>query len=115
MLQHWLNIIGLTFDFFGVLLLSYEWWIAMRAEERETEIAAQQARLKPSPMMPRNDNPNQAVFDHMNEQLRFNQQLQRIRAARGMRRGYYLLALGLISSGFLMQILGSWPGGIAGL
>ena len=110
MLHQWLNIAGLTFDFFGVLLLAYEWWIALKADEREAEIAARENMFKRSPMMPGRNDRTQAVFDHMDEQMRFNQQMQRTRSTLGMRRGWFVLALVLIAAGFLLQILGSWPG-----
>ena len=110
MAQAWLNVIGLTLDFVGVLLLSYEWWIALRAERTETEIEARRAMFKPSPMMPHSNNPNQAVFDWMREQQEMRQHQARIAQARGARWQYYVTALVLIALGFLLQLAGSWPG-----
>lgn len=110
MLQQWFNVAGLGLDFVGVVLLSYEWWIAFKAEQRETEILAREQRLKPPPTVPRPNVPNQPVFDYMNEQMRFTRQMQRIQEARGMRRGWYITALVLICGGFLLQIAGTWPG-----
>ena len=79
-------------------------------ERREAELMRRQAMLKPSPMMPRPQGPHQAVFDHMREQRETYQQIQRGETTRGMRRGWFTLAMVLISLGFLLQIAGSWPG-----
>lgn len=110
MSQAWLNVIGLTFDFIGVVLLSYEWWIALSSERRESEILSREEMLKPNPMLPRSGLPQQAVFDFMNEQQRFRQRQARAAAARGARWQYYLTALLLVGLGFLLQVAGSWPG-----
>lgn len=106
----YLNIAGLTLDFLGVLLLGFEWWTALSAERREAERQRRQAMLRPSPMMPRPQGPHQAVFDHMREQREVYDQVARGEAVRGMRRGWFALAMVLISLGFLLQIAGSWPG-----
>ena len=106
----WLNILGLSFDFVGVILLAFEWWTALSAERQEAERLRRQAMLKPSPMMPRPGGPHQAVFDHMRDQRETYQQVARGEAVRGMRRGWFALAMVLISLGFLLQIAGSWPG-----
>jgi hypothetical protein len=29
MIQQWCNLAGLSFDFVGVLILAYEWWVAL--------------------------------------------------------------------------------------
>ncbi len=106
----YLNIAGLTFDFLGVVLLGLEWHTALSAERQEAERLRRQAMLKPSPMMPRPGGPHQAVFDHMRDQRETFQQVQRGEAVRGMRRGWFMLAMVLIALGFLLQIAGSWPG-----
>ncbi len=115
MTQGWLNVVGLGFDLVGVLLLSYEWWVAIRAERREAELLEREQRLKPNPMMPRPSGPHQAVFDHMKENMRFQQQSLRARVVREERRSWFMAALFLIAIGFVLQILGSWPGGLPGL
>jgi hypothetical protein len=110
MLQAWLNVIGLTLDFLGILLFSNEWWTAIRAERREAEIEARAALLKPSPMLPRPGGPQQAVFDWMRAQQEFRQRQARSAQARGARWHFYLAALILVALGFLFQLAGSWPG-----
>jgi hypothetical protein len=108
-LKEWLNFAGLSLDFLGVMLLANEWRIAIRAEQREAEIAEREMRLRPNPMMPRPDMPNQAVFDYMRENQRLLQQTLRARSARNMRRNWFTAAMLLIALGFLLQMVGSWP------
>lgn len=114
MLQPWFNMIGLCFDFVGVIILAYEWWIALSAERQEAERAAMEHRLRPHPIIQQQQqaNPHQPVFDHMRENLRFQRELQRATSVRGMRGAWFATAMVLIATGFLFQILGSWPGGI---
>lgn len=114
MLQPWLNEMGLAADFVGAMLLAREWWIAFGAEQREDEIMERQrredelmqfaARSNPTP------NPSHAAFERMREQQRFTQYKQRVNTARGMRRAWFMTALGLLAFGFLLQMAGSWPG-----
>lgn len=111
MLQHWLNIAGLAFDFVGVLLLAYEWWIALKADERESQILRQERLRDQTMAMHRQNNPGYAAHERLNQDMTFNSRLHRAAEARGMRRGYFVLALVLIAAGFLLQIAGSWPYG----
>ena len=108
--QAWLNVIGLTLDFFGVLLFSSEWWTGLKSERREAELELRRSIFKPNPMMPRNEGPNQAVFDWMREQQEARQRQLRAAEARSARWHYYLTALILVGLGFLFQLAGSWPG-----
>lgn len=108
--QAWLNVAGLSLDFVGVMLLAWEWWLALSAERREAELAARDRMLAPHPMMPKPAGPHQAVFDHMRDQQRASARDRRLAGTQGMRRGWFMLAMMLIASGFLLQILGSWPG-----
>ena len=109
-MHQWLNIAGLTFDFLGVILLSYEWWIALKADEREMAIAAQEQQMQRLREMRPDNGPNMQQIDRLREQMRFNDQMRRTHSALGMRRGWFVLALVLICGGFLLQIAGSWPG-----
>jgi hypothetical protein len=120
MIQPWLNEIGLSVDFVGAMLLAREWWIALGSEQREAEIFERQRRedelFRPSPLAPQQPpNPSHAVFERMREEQRFTQQKQRTHAARGMRRSWFTAALLLLATGFLLQMAGSWPGGLPGL
>ena len=115
MMQHWFNMAGLSLDFIGVIMLAYEWWIAHKAEQQAAERAAFEQRIRPNPVrqqqMPKN-NPHQVMHDHMRETLQFQRQSMQAQMLRGMRRGWFTAALVLIAIGFLLQIVGSWPGGI---
>lgn len=108
--QQWLNVAGLCLDFLGVMLLALEWWTALKHEAREVEIEEFERRIAPGPMMPRPSGAHQAVFDHMQAQQKAMARQRRGSAARGMRRGWFALAMTLITCGFLLQIAGSWPG-----
>jgi hypothetical protein len=113
MIQPWFNLIGLSLDFVGVIMLAYEWWIALSAERQEAERAAFEQRIRPHPIIQQQQqqgNPHHAIHEHMRENLRFQQQAQRAQNLRGMRRGWFTAAMALIAAGFLFQILGSVPG-----
>ena len=110
MSQAWLTLLGLSLDFLGVLLFAREWWSSLSAERREAEIEARKTTLKPNPMMPRNEAPSQAVFDWMREQSESRQRQLRLTEARTARWRYYLLALLLVAAGYLLQVIGAWPG-----
>jgi hypothetical protein len=111
MLQPWLNVVGVALDFAGVLILAYEWWIALKAEQHEAELLAREQRFKmPPTMQPQQTNPHQPVFDHMREQQRFLQQQRRTQAVRGMRLNWFIAAFVLIALGYLLQFVGSFPG-----
>jgi hypothetical protein len=112
MWQQWINLAGLTLDFLGVILLANEWRIAIGAEAREAEIAEREEMFKPSPMMPKPQNPQQPVFDWMRERERFRQMSSRTHMARRARQGWFKLAMIMITAGFFLQMLGSWPGGL---
>ncbi len=109
MWQHWVNLLGLTLDFMGVLLLANEWRISIGAEAREAEIAASEEMFKPNPMMPKSSLPQQPVFDWMRERENFRQLTFRSRQVRQARQGYYRIAMLMVTLGFLLQIIGSWP------
>ena len=115
--QAWLNVIGLALDFLGVLLFSNEWWTALKAERTEAELEARKSMVKPNPMMPKSNIPQQAVFDWMRERQEESQRQLRLATARTARWRYYLTALLLVALGFLFQLAGSWPGccGFAGI
>ncbi len=108
--QQWLNVAGLALDFVGVVLLAFEWWTALKAEAHEADLEAFERRMAPSPMMPRPGGEHQAVFDHMRAQQKAAARSHRGASTRGMRRGWFALAMTLIASGFLLQLAGSWPG-----
>jgi hypothetical protein len=115
MVQQWLNVAGLSFDFVGVLLLAYEWWITLGAEREAAERAAFENRIRPAPAMQeqmQQGNPHYAMHEVMREQLEFDREAARAQGFRGMRRSWFTAAMVFIALGFLLQIMGSFPGGL---
>jgi predicted solute-binding protein len=113
MIQQWFNLAGLSFDFVGVILLAYEWWIALSAEREAADRATFEQRIRPNPIIQQHiqqNNPHQPMHDYMRENLRFQRESAQAQGLRGMRRGWFAVAMTFIASGFLLQILGSWPG-----
>jgi hypothetical protein len=117
-MQQWFNLAGLSFDFVGVIMLAYEWWIALSNERKLAEQAEFERRIRPNPMMQQQmqqANPHQPIHDHMRESLRLQREAAHAQNVRGMRRGWFTTAMVFIALGFLFQMLGSWPGGFGGL
>lgn len=106
-LQPWLNVAGLALDFLGVVLLAFEWRVALAAERREAEIAEREERFRPRPTMPQR--PHAEVFDDMDRRRKFQERMMRSRSAWQARRGWFTLAMALVALGFLLQIAGSLP------
>jgi hypothetical protein len=123
MLQQWLNLSGLILDFIGVIILGYEWLIALRADEDNAEKAAFQNRIRPNPMVQQHMQQglsadalrHRATHDHMRAQLEFQRESALAQGLRGMRSGWFKTAMVFIAGGFLLQILGSLPLDLAGL
>lgn len=113
--QPWFSVAGLCLDFLGVMLLAFEWWTALKAEAREAELEDFERRIAPHPMMPRPAGEHQAVFDHMRAQQKAMAKSLRGTTARGMRGGWFTLAMVLITCGFVLQMIGTWPGCCAAL
>lgn len=115
MIQQWFNLAGLSFDFVGVLMLAYEWWIALSADRKAAERAAFENRIRPNPVMQQQmqqGNPHQPMHDHMREQLKFQRDIAQAQGLRGMRQGWFVAAMIFIALGFLLQMLGSFPLGL---
>ncbi len=116
--QGWLQVSGLLMDFAGVMLLAYEWLVGFRAQRREEEVESRGDReLKNLAFA------QQSVRDeHMAAHLRMvaSRAKDRLRdesiaiRQRGhqVRLPVFVFAMFLIASGFLLQVAGSWPGGI---
>ncbi len=123
MLQQWLNLSGLILDFVGVIILGYEWWITLKADEDNAEKAAFQNRIRPNPMTQQHLQQglsaealrHRATHDHMRSQLEFQREAAQAQGLRGMRSGWFRTAMIFIAGGFLLQILGSLPFDLSGL
>ncbi len=115
MFQQWFNLAGLSFDFVGVIMLAYEWWIALSNERQLAAQADFERRIRPNPMMQQQmqqNNPHKPMHDYMRETLHQQREAMQAQSVRGMRRGWFTAAMVFIALGFLLQIVGSWPGGL---
>ena len=113
MTQQWLNVLGLAFDFLGFMLLLREWWLAFFNEDRQMQMAEQLDRMRSTrnmlPRAPGERNPYESL-----ERVQDEQAIRRARAehraAMAARKGTFVLATALIVAGFVLQIVGTWPG-----
>jgi hypothetical protein len=117
MSQAWLQVAGLIVEYLGVLLLAWEWFTARRQDFAEREIAEQQARREEGRAMLQRvqaDNPHmQRHFDMTRdvERRMAATRVEDLRRRYGGLRGWAVMApLALVSAGFVLQLLGSWPG-----
>lgn len=118
MQQGWLQVAGLGMDFAGVMLLAYEWLVAYRAQRREEAIAATGDRELKNLAFARQSVRDDRMAAHLDMVAsrahdRIRQQGNEVRQ-RGhqVRLPVFVTALVLIAGGFVLQIAGSWPGGL---
>jgi hypothetical protein len=113
MTQQWLTTLGIALDFAGFMMLLREWWLAFFNEGRQMELAEQLDRMRSlrnmRPSAPGSRNPYESLDRFADEQAIRKARLEH-RAALAARRGVFLLATGLIVLGFLLQLIGAWPG-----
>lgn len=121
MQQGWLQVSGLLMDFTGVMLLAYEWLVAYRAQRREEMVGEQGVRQLKTLAFAQSHVQDERMAAHYRvvaerAQDRIREQGREIRREGHMiRMPVFVLALLLIAGGFLLQIAGSWPGGIPAL
>jgi hypothetical protein len=113
MTQQWLTVTGLVLDFAGFMLLLREWWLAFFNEERQIAMEEQLERMRGirniRPRAPGEHNPYESLERIQDEQaIRKARSIHR--AAMSARRGTFLVSTVLIVVGFLLQIVGAWPG-----
>lgn len=118
--QGWFQIAGLAMDFAGVMLLAYEWLVGHLAQRREEEVAARGVREMKHLEFAQQSVRDERMAAHYrmvaartedrirNEGTEIRQQGHRVRLP------VFVLAMFLIAAGFLLQMLGSWPGGLPG-
>jgi uncharacterized membrane protein len=113
MTQQWLTVLGLTLDFAGFMLVLREWWLAFFNEKRQIEMEERLERMRAV----RNLRPRAPGEPNRFEHLERMQDDQAIRSARGIhrvamaaRRATFLLSVVLIVLGFVLQLVGAWPG-----
>ena len=112
MIQTWLTIGGLVFDFSGFALLLREWWLAFFNETRqidadETLERVRNLRSLRPPAGPGSD-PFAALHKMQDEQAIRSQRTAH-RSAMAARRKIFVLAAALVTLGFLLQLAGAWP------
>jgi uncharacterized membrane protein len=113
MTQQWLTVLGLTLDFAGFMLVLREWWLAFFNEKRQIEMEERLERMRAV----RNLRPRAPGEPNPFAQLERMQDDQAIRSARGIhraamaaRRATFVLSVVLIVLGFVLQLVGAWPG-----
>jgi hypothetical protein len=113
MTQQWLSVLGLGLDFLGFALLLREWWLAFFNEGRQLEMEEQLERVRAM----RNLRPRDPGQRNPFETLERAQDDQAIRKARGIhrqamaaRKRMFALSILLIATGFVLQLIGAWPG-----
>lgn len=119
--QGWFQVAGLAMDFAGVMLLAYEWLVGHLAQRREEEIAARGVREMKQIEFAQQSVRDERMAAHYRmvaarTEDRIRSQGNEIRQqGHRVRLPVFVLAMGLIAGGFLLQMLGSWPGGVATL
>ncbi len=119
--QGWFQVAGLAMDFTGVMLLAYEWLVGHLAQRREEEIAARGVREMKQIEFAQQSVRDERMAAHYRmvaarTEDRIRSQENEIRQqGHRVRLPVFVLAMVLIAGGFLLQMLGSWPGGVATL
>lgn len=116
MSQAWLQVIGLVVEFLGVLLLAWEWFTAQRQEHAERALVEDQSRREDGmAMMARAQAGNETMQRHFEMTRDVQRRMTASRAAEtrrrygGLRARAVALSLVMVTLGFALQLLGSWP------
>ena len=113
MTQQWLNTVGIALDFAGFMLLLREWWLAFFNEERQVAMEEQLERMRAlrniRPRAPGEHNPYETL-ERMQDEQAIRKARSIHRAAMSARRATFLISTALIVVGFVLQMLGAWPG-----
>lgn len=118
MQQGWLQVAGLVMDLAGVMLLAIEWLVGYRAQQREEQAGDHAVRQLKSLAFAQQATRDERMAEHYRMVIDQAKDRARSTASEIRRQGHqirlpvFLLALALIVVGSLLQILGSWPGGI---
>ncbi len=117
MSQAWLQVIGLIVEFAGVLLLALEWFAAQRQDAAERLLEVDHQRREAGMVqLQRLQQSNPSVQRHyemtLDAQRRMTDTRVDLNRQRygGLRKRTVMLALLFVGAGFLLQLLGSWPG-----
>jgi hypothetical protein len=117
MAQAWFQVGGLLLDFFGVCLIAWEWLAAQRQEKALLAIEEARARAEDSNQRMARVQPANATmqrhFEAVNDMQRRMAQTRMAHSRShysGMRVRAVAIGMSLVALGFVLQILGSWPG-----
>jgi uncharacterized membrane protein len=111
MCQQWLSVLGLVSDVVGFLMILYEWRVMFERHmgEKKIEIEAffeRRARHAMGEPEPPEEEVNWSMGKHMamglEEDVKFRGRM-------------VMVGTGLVVIGFLLQVAGTWPGGIFGI
>jgi hypothetical protein len=115
--QQWLQVIGLMLDFAGVCLIAWEWLAAQRQERALLAIEEARARSEEANQrMARAQPANATMLRHFEAVNDMQRRMAQSRTAHsrsrygGMRMLAVAIGMTLVALGFLLQMLGAWPG-----
>ncbi len=112
MIQSWLTIGGLVFDFSGFALLLREWWLAFFNEGLQIETEEQLDRMRHlrnlRPANPAGSDPFAALHKMQDDQAIRRARIAH-KSAMAARRATFMFAAMLVALGFLLQLAGAWP------
>ena len=95
------------------MMLLREWWLAFFNESRQMQLAEQLDRVRSMrnlrPRTPGEQDPFASLDRFADEQATRKARAEH-QAAMAARRGTFLLAAVLIVLGYLLQLVGAWPG-----
>ncbi len=115
--QAWLQVAGMVVEFAGVMLLAWEWFAARRQDLAERMLAEAQLRREESMAgLQRVGSSHPGMRRHLEVTRDVQRRMTATRVDEtrrqfgGMRGLAVALALVLVSAGFVLQLLGAWPG-----
>lgn len=117
MAQAWFQVVGLMLDFAGVCLIAWEWLAAQRQEKallaiEEARARSEEANQRMARVQPANDT-MQRHFEAVNDMQRRMAQSRSAHSRShygGMRVRAVAVGMTLVALGFVLQMLGAWPG-----
>ena len=113
MTQQWLTVLGLALDFLGFMLLLREWWLAFFNEDRQMQMDEQLDRMRAMrTMMPPRARASTTPTSRWSACRTSRRSARRAPSiARPWRRAGHVPARdGADHLGFVLQIVGAWPG-----
>lgn len=118
MQQGWFQVLGIALDFVGVMLLAYEWIVNFIAQRREERLLSKgHKHIKDHAIAEASgvDGEQLAHYKYLALQaqedlLKENNEI--VKKDNKIRLPVFVTGMGLIAVGFLLQAIGSWPGGM---